>query len=273
MSFPGSFIAEAIDHAAIEHQLDRILKSRRFLNCHRLSRFIRYTVEQTLAGSSHRLKEYTLAIEVFDKPDSFDPRLDSTVRVAARSLRTRLGAYYGAEGANDEVLIRFSPGEYVPHICILRPERLRTDSTPTVALTKQIPAVIASSFSGVSGLSRQLRSLGHPVAAVVATGDDALTAIGNFDTSLLFTECHLPGTSSDTEFIRAAASRGATVVCIAPATVDEMAIEALAECDPHSIVHQPVRTADLAAAIALALVRNRREPSDSYSLMKLNTSH
>jgi hypothetical protein len=258
-SFPGSF-ADAINRKAVELQLDRILGSHRFFNCHRLSRFVRYTVEQALRGCSHRLKEYTLAIEVFDKPESFDPRVDSTVRVAARSLRARLSAYYGAEGANDEVLIRFSPGEYVPHICMLRRDRVDSRTETPAFPSRQIPAVIASSFGAVSGLCRQLRSLGHPVAAVVGCRADALTAINNFDTSLLLTECHLPGTSGAAEFARAAGSRGAAIIWIAPITVDGIAVEALAACDPHSIVHQPVRTADLAAAIALTFVRNRREP-------------
>jgi hypothetical protein len=126
--------------------------------------------------------------------------------------------------------------------------------------SQQIPAVIAGSFGAVSCLCRQLRSLGHPVAAVVGCGDDALTAIDNFDTSLLLTECHLRGTSGDAEFVRAAVSRGAAVIWIAPITMDDIAVEALVGCDPHSIVHQPVRTADIAAAIVVAFVRSRGEP-------------
>lgn len=181
------------------------------------------------------------------------------MRVAARSLRERLSAYYGAEGANDRVLIRFSPGEYVPHICMLRGDRVYSRTETTAFPSTQIPAVIASSSGAVSGLCRQLRSLGHPVAAVVACGDDALTAIDRFDTSLLLTECNLPGMSEDAQFVRAAVSRGAGVICIVPITMDEMAIEALADWDPPSIVHEPIRTADLAAAIALTFVRNRRE--------------
>lgn len=94
--------------------MERILKSEAFINSGRLSRFLRFAVEQTLNGTEERLKEYPLGVEVFDKHESFDPRIDSIVRVEARRLRSKLEAYYQSAGRVDAIIIRFYKGCYVP---------------------------------------------------------------------------------------------------------------------------------------------------------------
>ena len=82
----------------VRHQLDRLLASSGFANAGRMSRFLKFVVEKTLAGESERLKEYVIGIEVFDRDASYDPRLDSIVRVEAARLRTKLAEYYAGEG-------------------------------------------------------------------------------------------------------------------------------------------------------------------------------
>jgi len=49
---------------AIREQLLRMLESPIFVNSHRLSRFLRFTVETTLAGQVETLKEYLIGTEV-----------------------------------------------------------------------------------------------------------------------------------------------------------------------------------------------------------------
>jgi TolB-like protein len=97
---------------AITAQLDRILGSKGFANAGRLSRLLRYVVERTLAGEADQLKEYAVGVEVFDRDDKYDPRLDSIVRVEAGRLRSRLDEYYNGEGATDEVRIVLPRGGY-----------------------------------------------------------------------------------------------------------------------------------------------------------------
>jgi tetratricopeptide (TPR) repeat protein len=77
-----------------------------------LKRFLRYAVEQTLAGKGDQLKEYRLGIDVFDRKDSFDPRLDPVVRMAARRLRQKLQEYYENEGRQDPIRIEIPKGGY-----------------------------------------------------------------------------------------------------------------------------------------------------------------
>ena len=99
---------------AVRAQLERVLGSDLFATAGRHSRLLRYLVERTLSGEGDQLKEYVLGTEVFDRPDSYDPRLDSIVRVEARRLRSRLEDYYRGAGAADPVLIDIPRGTYMP---------------------------------------------------------------------------------------------------------------------------------------------------------------
>jgi TolB-like protein len=99
---------------AIRTQLERILASETFANAGRLSRLLKFVVERTLAGEGDQLKEYALGVEVFDRGEQYDPRLDSIVRVEARRLRAKLDEYYATAGAHDELVISVPRGSYVP---------------------------------------------------------------------------------------------------------------------------------------------------------------
>jgi serine/threonine-protein kinase len=98
----------------IRTELDRILRSRVFVHSHRIRRFLQFVVEECLSGRHHRLKEYLIGLEVFTRQDSFDPRVDSIVRVEARRLRAKLDEYYAAEGQDAAIRIQLRKGSYVP---------------------------------------------------------------------------------------------------------------------------------------------------------------
>jgi adenylate cyclase len=105
----------------IRAQLESILKSKVFVQSERLCRFLRVTVERTLAGEADQIKEYMLGRDVFDRDHTYDPRVDSIVRVEARRLRVKLRQYYQELGASDPVLINFRKGSYVPVFRFLKP--------------------------------------------------------------------------------------------------------------------------------------------------------
>jgi TolB-like protein/tetratricopeptide (TPR) repeat protein len=92
----------------------KILSSQQLANSPRLQRFLTFIAEETLAGRSAEIKESSVAIHVFDRKTSFDPRNDSVVRVEAHHLRSRLKDYYREEGAGDEVILELPVGSYVP---------------------------------------------------------------------------------------------------------------------------------------------------------------
>jgi serine/threonine-protein kinase len=104
------------DRSELLGQLERIVDSQSFRRADRAAAFLRFVTEQTLAGNTKNLKEYTIAIEVFKRPSSYDPQVDSLVRVEARKLRARLVRYYASEGARDDLVISMPRGGYVAEI-------------------------------------------------------------------------------------------------------------------------------------------------------------
>jgi len=103
----------AIPAEAVRAELERVLASKGFQNAGRLSRLLRHVTEKTLAGNGDQLKEYAVGVEVFDRDASYDPRLDSIVRVEAGRLRSRLDDYYSNGGAANEIRIELPRGGYV----------------------------------------------------------------------------------------------------------------------------------------------------------------
>jgi TolB-like protein len=112
--------------------LERILASHHFEQATRASAFLRFVVEQTLAGHGARLKGYAVAIEVFGRPVDFDAQADPLVRVEAGRLRRRLAAYYATEGRNDPIRLSLPRGQYAPEwrYAFYAPQR-RVQPTPT----------------------------------------------------------------------------------------------------------------------------------------------
>src|SRR5215471_1924725 len=98
----------------VRKQLDRILSSAAFVRNERLSRFLRFVVQQALDGKTDEVKESLLGIEVFGRVPGYDTRSDSVVRTEAAKLRVRLTEYYASEGASDPVIIELPKGGYTP---------------------------------------------------------------------------------------------------------------------------------------------------------------
>ena len=112
----GNTAMDAVPEAAVREQLARIVDSPKFVPSVRLCRFLRHIVNQTISGDLDCLKEFSIAMEVFDRTSNYDPNVDAIVRVEARRLRAKLKEYYEGPGKNDPVLIGLRPGSYVP-IC------------------------------------------------------------------------------------------------------------------------------------------------------------
>ena len=122
--FSANPIPEAVSGNAVRDQLARILNSSGFASSARLCRFLTHIVNRTLDGDGDSIKEFSIAMEVFDRTADYDPNVDAIVRVEARRLRAKLKAYY--ETANDPVLIGLRPGSYVPSFRWLGRARCRS---------------------------------------------------------------------------------------------------------------------------------------------------
>jgi Tol biopolymer transport system component len=120
------------DEASVRRQLERIAQSEAFLSAPLLARFLRFTVEQTLAGETGSVKETVLGVEVCGRA-KFDPRYDSVVRTTATRLRGKLNEYYTMH-PGDEVRIEYPRGSYIPQFTVpVTDGAISTTATPVLA--------------------------------------------------------------------------------------------------------------------------------------------
>ena len=92
--------------------LARLLATPQFTAASRRGQLLSYLVEHTLAGDADKISEYAIGLDVFQRPTSFDPRIESLVRTEFSRLRQRLKEYYAEEGNRDTIVIDFPPRSY-----------------------------------------------------------------------------------------------------------------------------------------------------------------
>lgn len=85
-----------------------------FRGSKRLTGFLRYIVEQTLANGGADLKERTIGVQVFGRAPEYDTSVEPVVRVSAGDLRKRIAQYYHESGRDNEVRIDLPTGSYHP---------------------------------------------------------------------------------------------------------------------------------------------------------------
>lgn len=103
-----------VNGEAVKDQLERILASGEFRRSIKLSNFLRFTVDQALAGEQGSAKECLIGMHIFGRRPDYDPSTDPIVRVEARRLRRKLAAYYSNGGRYDPVRIEVPKGAYRP---------------------------------------------------------------------------------------------------------------------------------------------------------------
>ncbi|PZF70975.1 hypothetical protein [Taibaiella soli] len=99
---------------AIESQLQKIYRHPVLEESPILKKFLSFIVHETLEGRSVYLKEYTIAVNVLDRPASFNPQQSCVVRIHARRLRDALQQYYMDSGSRGDIIISIPKGKYVP---------------------------------------------------------------------------------------------------------------------------------------------------------------
>ena len=109
-----SATAEPVSWVAERAELHAVLQSHLFARSPTLTHLLSYLCEKTFAGETGQIKEYSVALDVFDRRDSFDQDTDSIVRVQANRLRKRLSEYYASEGAAHPIQITIPVGQYIP---------------------------------------------------------------------------------------------------------------------------------------------------------------
>jgi tetratricopeptide (TPR) repeat protein len=153
---------------SIRAQLGRIAASPIFARAGRMSPLLEYLVEAELAGDGARLNQSRIAIDVFGRNETFDPSVDSIVRVEIARLRNKLREYYSTDGRDDAIVFELPKGRYQP--CIRFGDAAVARPPPSDALGAE--AEQRDRFPG-----RRLRHLTIAVvlAAVAVIGFDRLT--------------------------------------------------------------------------------------------------
>ncbi len=100
------------EKAAIRDQLRTVLASVLFAHAERLGRFLKFVVDETLDGRADRINQYAIALDVFDRDETFDPAIDAIVRVEAGRLRSKLLEYYDELGRHDPIRIELPKRSY-----------------------------------------------------------------------------------------------------------------------------------------------------------------
>jgi hypothetical protein len=97
-----------------QQQVQRILKSATFRNAVTLQQLLQFLTGRVFEGGAEALKEYTIGVEAFGRPQGFDPKTDTIVRVQIHRLRQKLTEYYEADGSRDPILVEIPKGHYLP---------------------------------------------------------------------------------------------------------------------------------------------------------------
>ena len=123
--------AMALELEALQAQIQRILQSKAFRTSEVQRNLLAYLAEKSISGNADALKEYTVGLDVFGKPASYDPRQESTVRMHVARLRQKLAEYYRMEGAGDPVIVDLPKGGFKMTFEPKPPER-RLGETPAI---------------------------------------------------------------------------------------------------------------------------------------------
>jgi hypothetical protein len=100
--------------AAVGFELISILQSPSFRGSPRSAAFLRFVVEEALAGRQDLLKERTVGAAVLGKAPGYDTGADSGVRVRANEIRKRLAAHYDSAPSKTGIRIELPSGTYAP---------------------------------------------------------------------------------------------------------------------------------------------------------------
>lgn len=127
--------AENLPQEAVLRELDDILASQYFLHAGRCTQFLRYVVQQRLAGQQEKLKERTIGTEVFQRPPGYATGDDPVVRVQAGEVRRRLEQYYQS-APESSIRIELPVGSYSP-VFHRRPPAAQAQSGSNGAVKEQ----------------------------------------------------------------------------------------------------------------------------------------
>jgi len=171
--------------------LDALEGDARFRAGPRGRRFLRYVVEEELAGRGDRIKAFAVAVDVLGRPVDFNSKDDPIVRTEATRLRQSLEDYYALAGTDLPVRFVLPRGSYRPRfeMTVEPDERVPPPAPATMTLTKRqwrpvaIGAVLVAvltfgmaAFVAVNAFaSRQVHQQAYPIIVMTSSATQAQT--------------------------------------------------------------------------------------------------
>ena len=133
------------DETLVQQHVERLLDSQAWTQADRLRRFLRYLVDHALSESTGRVNQYSIAIDVFDRDESFDPAVDAIVRVEAGRLRSKLLEYYDGEGRDEAVRVTLPKRGYAVQFELLAAQPAVEQKTSNAPAAKILAAPAVTS--------------------------------------------------------------------------------------------------------------------------------
>jgi hypothetical protein len=130
-------------HQREREALSRLLASGAFSRAPNLEKILVYLCEKSFEGRGGQVKEFHLATEVLGRPETFDPKKDSIVRVEIHRLRKRLKDYYD-KTPGEPLRIQLPEKSYIPEFQEARepaPE-IALEVAPPQSGSVNLPAVV-----------------------------------------------------------------------------------------------------------------------------------
>ena len=132
----------AEERQALIDQVQLLLESETFRNQGTLCRLLKFLANRSLTGEAEQLNGYSVAVDALGKPETFDPRQDSSVRFQMGRLRKKIEEYYAGEGKDDPFLIGIPKGSFTV-VCRERPAFEEPIAEPSgLALGKHAPWIV-----------------------------------------------------------------------------------------------------------------------------------
>lgn len=175
--------------AVISAYLESVERSGELGKSKRRLKLLEYLINAEVRGEGEGLKAYSIGIDVLDKPDDFDPAIDSSVRVEMGRLRTALAAFENSADATGEIVVEIPVGTYRPVVTQRTPQAMAAPKDAAV-VTRRKPrrravaaftaAVCFSLFAAFLTIRSPNEAPPQDYAAVVSitplAGDPMLTA-------------------------------------------------------------------------------------------------
>lgn len=185
----GSDVDQTDETGRVRAALERIVRSPVLSSSPQLVGFLRFVVEETLAGRGERLKAYTIATDALGRGADFDPQRDPIVRVEAARLRAILARYYAGAGRHDPVIIEVSRGSYVPTFKDRPPPSLASrladiaERWPAIAFLLRLRQLVARRFR-LAGVAIVLIVASSAITSLLWHSADSLRQAAQPDTAV-----------------------------------------------------------------------------------------